>query len=525
MQLSVRYKILLGNAILLVILLAVLFFSLFQLNENQKLLAQEEALVESLRVINEAEEKFFDLRVASLEYIMLLQDRFKQRQDDNYNGLRRVLGELDSPLAAQLLPEIESYRGLLGQATSAFLDDNRLQGGTLLSQSNEMADTIFRQIVELKSEYEQNLEQIVEQIHSSNRVVSGSLYGLLASLIVLGIVIPLIVANLISKPVNNLQETIVAIERSGDLTQRAAITSSDEIGQLAQAFNRWIENLSRIVSQVKIQARQFEESSRQLTEITENTQQGVHRQSDEITQVATAMHEMAASIREVAANAEVAANSADSGDTQANQGNKVVQKTIGSIDALVADVESAAEVISKLKTDGENIGNVLTVIKTIAEQTNLLALNAAIEAARAGEQGRGFAVVADEVRTLAQRTQSSTIEIEELVAKFESGTEQAVSVMEKSCKAAQVTVDDAKFAGESLSNITKAVAEIVNLNTQIASAAEEQSATTEEMSENLTNIQSIAEQTSKGAQQTASASTQLHRNSKELQELVSQFQV
>jgi methyl-accepting chemotaxis protein len=237
------------------------------------------------------------------------------------------------------------------------------------------------------------------------------------------------------------------------------------------------------------------------------------------------MNQMSATVQEVASNAEQASASADDGNNAATDGNRVVGQTISAISNLASDVQTSADVIETLKGDSENIGTVLDVIKNIAEQTNLLALNAAIEAARAGEQGRGFAVVADEVRTLAQRTQESTTEIEGLVEALQSGAQQAVDVMGNSRDQAENTVSQARLAGESLDAITQSVETIVNMNTQIASAAEEQSATTEEINRSVINIQDIAEQTAAGAVQTAASSTELNNLGEQMRGLVAKFKV
>ena len=262
-----------------------------------------------------------------------------------------------------------------------------------------------------------------------------------------------------------------------------------------------------------------------MAAITEETSSGVESQKDETVQVASAITQMTATVQEVANNAESATSAAADADSEAKAGNQIVSSTVQAISELATEVESSASVIEKLKGDSENIGAVLDVIKGIAEQTNLLALNAAIEAARAGEQGRGFAVVADEVRTLAQRTQESTAEIENLINALQGGAEEAVTVMTRSRDRASHTVEQAKHAGESLSSITRAVGTILQLNTQIATAAEEQSSVSEEINRNVINIQDISEQTASGAEQTASASAELARLGEQLQNLVGQFKV
>lgn len=262
-----------------------------------------------------------------------------------------------------------------------------------------------------------------------------------------------------------------------------------------------------------------------MAAITEQTSSGVENQKDVTTQVASAITEMTATSQEVAKSAEQASAAASDADQEARTGSEVVSNTVVAIESLAKEVEESAAVINRLKGDSENIGTVLDVIKDIADQTNLLALNAAIEAARAGEMGRGFAVVADEVRTLAQRTQESTLEIEGLVSALQGGAENAVNAMEQSRGRANDTVTKAQEAGGSLNSITAAVGTILEMNTQIAAASEEQTAVAEEINQNVVNIQDIAEQTASGAHQTATSSAEVARLSEQLQGLVGQFRV
>jgi methyl-accepting chemotaxis protein len=241
--------------------------------------------------------------------------------------------------------------------------------------------------------------------------------------------------------------------------------------------------------------------------------------------VATAINQMSAKVQEVARNAVEAASAAQQADQTFNEGKLVVDRVIGAIGDLSNEVEKASGVIKQLETESNNIGSVLDVIKSIAEQTNLLALNAAIEAARAGEQGRGFAVVADEVRTLAGRTQSSTQEIEEMISKLQAGTSNAVKVMDQGMSMSRVGVDQAALAGEALQTINTAVEHISVMNSQIASAAEEQSSVTEEINRSIISINQVADQTSSGAQQTAAASDDLAKLTEQLKGLVDHFKV
>jgi len=364
-----------------------------------------------------------------------------------------------------------------------------------------------------------------EQEATSTFAISFTLIGTLVAILIgtmvaffitRGILIPLKATNVILKDI---------AEGEGDLTIRVPVNTKDEIGELGNNFNTFVEKLRGIISEIASATSQLASSAEEMASVTEQTSAGVANQKQETEQVATAITEMTATVQEVASNAEKASTAAADADSEAKGGNKVVSGTVQAISDLAREIETSAGVIEKLKSDSENIGTVLDVIKGIAEQTNLLALNAAIEAARAGEQGRGFAVVADEVRTLAQRTQESTSEIESLIDALQGGAEQAVDVMTQSRERASSTVERAEHAGESLSSITRAVETILQMNTHIATAAEEQSSVSEEINRNVVNIQNISEQTAEGASQTSSSSVELARLGERLQTLVGQFKV
>ena len=315
-------------------------------------------------------------------------------------------------------------------------------------------------------------------------------------------------------------------EGEGDLRQRVVVHgTNDGIDRLGRHFNKFLDKIHATMRQVAEDAEQLARASANVLEISHLSTANVTRQHSETDQVATAMNEMTATAAEVARNAASAAEAARHAEDEAQQGTKIVQNTIQAINSLSTEVSSANEVIKKLKADSEQIGKVLDVIRSIAEQTNLLALNAAIEAARAGEQGRGFAVVADEVRTLASRTQQSTAEIQKMIEILQSGAIDSVRVMEAGKIRAEEGAAQAAKAGAALERITRAVATINQMNTQIASAAHEQSAVSHEIDNNVNNISQAATTTADGAQKTVVESQELARLAKHLQDLIKQYKV
>jgi len=358
---------------------------------------------------------------------------------------------------------------------------------------------------------------------------SDSVFAIMLTIIFLSATIGLVLAYFIGRsiinPVNSLRFTIEDIEANSDLTKRIAITSKDEIGSTSIAFNSMLEKFEALIQQVTSSATQLAAASEEVSSVAQDSASNVDRQRHETDQVATAINQMTATVQEVASNATSASGAANNADNESKGGRAVVESASQSITQLASEIENAAGVINGVEQDSESIGSVLDVIKGIAEQTNLLALNAAIEAARAGEQGRGFAVVADEVRTLASRTQQSTQEIEAMIEKLQSGARNAVDVMNSSREQAQVGVTQANEAMQSLDAIARAVETINDMNTQIASAAEEQAAVSEEINRNVTSISQISEQTAEGTEQTTAAADELAKLASNLQQLISQFKI
>jgi methyl-accepting chemotaxis protein len=351
-------------------------------------------------------------------------------------------------------------------------------------------------------------------------------WQVLAALLALlfGVVAALVITRQITRP---LQQTMEAVERiaNGDLSRDLQVTRRDELGVLQQGIQRMGATLRELITGIRDGVTQIASAAEELSAVTEQTSAGVNSQKVETDQVATAMHEMTATVQEVARNAEQASVAATSADEQARQGDKVVAEAIAQIEKLAEEVRRSTEAMNTLQKESDKIGSVMDVIKAVAEQTNLLALNAAIEAARAGEAGRGFAVVADEVRGLAQRTQKSTEEIEGLVAGLQSGTQQVANVMLSSRGLTDSSVELTRKAGTSLENITRTVSNIQSMNQQIAAAAEQQSSVAEEISRSILNVRDVSEQTAAASEETAASSVELARLGNQLQMMVSHFRV
>lgn len=342
-------------------------------------------------------------------------------------------------------------------------------------------------------------------------VLEAPLQQMLIDEIIIGLIVMLGVGGVVSwmltrqlRELNNVSMALADIANGeGDLTVRIDVNSEDEVGKLASNFNQFVARQHVMACQLRDITSELNRNAAEAAAAATQRSENIRQQQDEITMVATAVTEMASATQEIAGNAEHTAKTAEQAVTLAGEGHQQVSQSQSSIGNLASEVNSAVGIIEVLNEHAQKISTILSTIRAIAEQTNLLALNAAIEAARAGEQGRGFAVVADEVRVLSQRTHTSTEEIQSMIETLQSTTRQAVTVMSDSHQLAETSVQDVDAAGVSISSITREINLISDMATQIASAAEEQSSVTAEISRNTEGVQEVANQMAQEALEAA----------------------
>lgn len=525
-----------GLIALLVFLLGC--FSLIQMSEmNKQTEKVNENWLPSIQGLNDFSQNFLRLRALTLR-VMLKRDHAgaeqeisgvmamkaeMQKAQDTYTTL--IVNDEEKALFDKYLSAQELY---LQEQTKIFEAVRRSDTDAVLALAdgplNGYATDVTRNLLAL-SDF--NRTGANEAAALSRSVFESAWFWVIAMIIVtlvLTVVLALLFTRSIVAPLADAVR-VAEVVASGDLSQTINVQGSDEPARLLMALNNMQKSLRTTIQSISDSSNQLASASEELSAVTEDSTRGLHQQNNEIEQAATAVNQMTSAVEEVARNAVSTSEASSESNRTALHGREQVRQTVDSITSLADDVTHTASEVEQLAGQVRDISKVLDVIRSIAEQTNLLALNAAIEAARAGEAGRGFAVVADEVRALAHRTQQSTQEIEQMVSGIQQGTDKAVNAMQTSNSRARSTLDVAKAAGQALEEITAAISQINERNLVIASASEEQAQVAREVDRNLVNIRDLSMQSSAGANQTSAASQELSRLAVDLNTLVARFSI
>jgi len=537
-KLKIGYRLAIGFGSIILVLVLVVSIGLFNFN---RLLDANRLNVHTLEVINESEQMLsglLNIQTGERGFLATGREHYLEPYENGQKIFTSALKTArsltsDNPSQQQRLEELSrQYQGWLDDHVNPVIQARRAMGSVeelprianRLDAGRNVMNGMRGLIAGVEADERILLEQRQADVVGMGRVTSATLIGgaligaLLATLagffITRSIVVP-------------LQRAIDITSRvaDGDLTADTLTTATDETGQLMAALGRMTSRLKKMMTEIGASATQLASSSEEMSATSDQTLAGAERQRGDTEQVATAINQMSSTVQEVSRNTQDTSDAARSALAQAQEGRKVVNRAIEAITSLSAEVQEAASVIGKLEAQSESIGQVLTVIRNIAGQTNLLALNAAIEAARAGEHGRGFAVVADEVRNLASNTEKSIGEIDGIIEQLQSGTQQAVLVMRRSTDSAATNVNESQAAARVLEEISESVGRITDMATQVASAVEEQSAVAEDINRNITSIKQVSEETSSAIRETANATLELSTLATQLQQLVARFKI
>ena len=518
-----------------------LFLGVFALNQMGKIRSATERMsqdtIPSIKSVDEFTQLSLRQRVQAYR---LLLNREPQAQQQTLDAIDQRNQKIEEARAQYLKlissPEerlaYEQYGTLLShhrQLESQLIElshNNQLEAmqqllNTELMDSAEKINAVLNQLVEINSHYATVAD---DDAAAQYRRAFNLVVGLLVLASALTLLFAWRLIRSITQPIANALRAAEEIAE-GNLTRPITVDGSDEAGRLLQAMVTMQEKLRDTLQSISGSAHQLASAAEELNSVTEEGARGLTQQNNEIEQAATAVNEMTSAVEEVARNAVSTSEASKNATASAGDGRDLVQETVSAIERMSSDVQGTASLIGDLANESRDIGKVLDVIRGLADQTNLLALNAAIEAARAGEAGRGFAVVADEVRALAHRTQQSTSEIERMIGSIQSGTEHAVDSMRNSTERAESTLSIARGAGQSLDTINSAISEINERNLVIASAAEEQAQVAREVDRNLVNIRDLSVQSTTGANQTQAASSELSRLAVDLNNLVTRFKL
>ena len=434
----------------------------------------------------------------------------KSQVEEIVSGFDKYLNALTGDSSLLSLYRIQLEAKLAAKST---LEESKLQEKEILAETDILVNNIGRLAADTK--------QTAETSVSNTYIVIMAL-SVISLIIAAGIAFW--VVQSIRVPLKRVT-TILKVISSGDLSQKIEVDSNDEFGQLSELVNELVDSLKTIIQNIKDNTEQLRHAADQTSTVTREANENITQQRLQTNHILESMEQMTAAVDEVATSAHSTSDEVEKAHSETESGLDIVTSNIHSITSLASEIDKASVVINQLNEYSVNIGNILDVIRGIADQTNLLALNAAIEAARAGEQGRGFAVVADEVRTLASRTQESTSEIQDMIERLQTGATEAVEVMQGSRNSASSSVDDIEKAGELLKTITLAISSINDMSTDIATAAEQQSSVTDEVFSNVNTISDLADKTATGAESTKASSEKVAQLSDELIASVNHFKV
>ena len=516
-----------------------MILGVFALNQMSKIRgAAEEITLNSVPSIQSLDEfTQLTLRLRVLSYRLLVnrepdvQQKTMELLETRNQQIRAAQATYEKLIASpQERAAYDQYVQLLGQyrqiedrmktlSRNNQVDELRNLLNTDLLNNSEAVNAVLSRLLEINTQQTRDTnQQAADQYDSAFDLV----IALLVAATALTLALAWLLINSITKPIANALGAAESIAE-GNLTRPITVDGEDEAGRLLAAMAKMQDKLRDTLLRISGSATQLASAAEELNSVTDESARGLTQQNNEIEQAATAVNEMTSAVEEVARNAVSTSEASQSATASAGDGRDLVQETVSAIERMSADVQSTATLIGDLANESRDIGKVLDVIRGLADQTNLLALNAAIEAARAGEAGRGFAVVADEVRALAHRTQQSTSEIERMIGSIQSGTEHAVDSMRNSTERAESTLNIARGAGMSLDTINSAIVEINQRNLVIASAAEEQAQVAREVDRNLVNIRDLSVQSATGANQTSAASNELSRLAVDLNSMVGRF--
>ncbi len=518
-----------------------LFLGVFALNQMSKIRGAAEEItlssVPSIRALDEFTQLTLRLRVLSYRLLTNREPDVQQKTLETFE-LRDQQIRAAQAIYEKLIDSREEraaydeYVSLLGQYRQI---EARMKS---LSQANQVEALRTLINTELLSNSEQVNAVLARLLDINNKMALVTndeakaqydlAFKLVVGLLVLATALTVLFAWLLTRSITlPISQALEAAEEvaEGNLTRPIKVDGNDEAGRLLAAMAKMQDKLRDTLQRIAGSATQLASAAEELNAVTDESARGLTQQNNEIEQAATAVNEMTSAVEEVARNAVSTSEASRNATTSAGDGRDLVQETVSAIERMSGDVQATATLIGDLANESRDIGKVLDVIRGLADQTNLLALNAAIEAARAGEAGRGFAVVADEVRALAHRTQQSTSEIERMIGSIQAGTEHAVDSMRNSTERAESTLNIAKGAGISLETINTAIVEINERNLVIASAAEEQAQVAREVDRNLVNIRDLSVQSATGASQTSAASNELSRLAVDLNGMVGRFRL